>query len=48
MPSALVFQLLISPALNGASLREYPALAGAFLRGFRQGARRELRVRGGR
>jgi GT2 family glycosyltransferase len=35
MPSAVLFQLLVSPALNGASLRDYPALARAFLEGFR-------------
>jgi hypothetical protein len=35
LPSAALFQVLISPALNGASLREYPALARAFLEGFR-------------
>jgi N-acetylglucosaminyl-diphospho-decaprenol L-rhamnosyltransferase len=35
MPSAVLFQTLVSPALNGASLREYPVLARAFLEGFR-------------
>jgi N-acetylglucosaminyl-diphospho-decaprenol L-rhamnosyltransferase len=34
-PTAMLFQTLVSPALNGASLREYPALIGAFLEGFR-------------
>jgi len=36
MPSALLFQLLVSPGINGASLREYPALASALLEGFRR------------
>jgi len=35
MPSAVLFQVLISPALNGASLRDYPVLARSFLEGFR-------------
>jgi GT2 family glycosyltransferase len=35
LPSAVLFQVLVSPALNGASLREYPTLARAFLEGFR-------------
>ncbi len=35
MPSAVLFQTLVSPALNGASLRDYPSLARAFLEGFR-------------
>lgn len=35
MPTAVLFQTLVSPALNGASLRDYPALARAFLEGFR-------------
>jgi N-acetylglucosaminyl-diphospho-decaprenol L-rhamnosyltransferase len=34
-PFAVLFQCLVSPALNGASVREYPALARAFLEGFR-------------
>ena len=35
MPTAVLFQVLVSPALNGASPREYPALIHAFLEGFR-------------
>jgi GT2 family glycosyltransferase len=35
LPTAMLFQLCISPALNGAALRDYPALARAFLEGFR-------------
>jgi N-acetylglucosaminyl-diphospho-decaprenol L-rhamnosyltransferase len=34
LPSALLFQCLVSPAFNGAGLREYPALVRAFLSGF--------------
>jgi N-acetylglucosaminyl-diphospho-decaprenol L-rhamnosyltransferase len=34
IPSAVLFQMLVSPALNGASLRDYPVLARAFLEGF--------------
>ena len=34
VPSALAFQCLVSPAANGALLREYPALVGAFFGGF--------------
>ncbi len=37
MPTALLFQCIVSPALNGASLREYPALVRAFIEGFREG-----------
>jgi GT2 family glycosyltransferase len=39
LPSAVLFQVLVSPALNGASLREYPALIHAFLEGFRAAGR---------
>jgi GT2 family glycosyltransferase len=35
MPTAVLFQVLVSPALNGASLRDYPVLARSFLEGFR-------------
>ncbi len=35
MPSAALFQVLVSPLLNGASLRDYPVLARSFLEGFR-------------
>jgi GT2 family glycosyltransferase len=45
LPSALAFQIAVSPALNGAALRDYPELARAFLRGFEQGARDDVRVR---
>jgi GT2 family glycosyltransferase len=38
MPSAVLFQVLVSPVLNGASLRDYPALIRAFLEGFRDAA----------
>ena len=38
MPSAVLFQVLVSPVLNGASLRDYPALIRAFLEGFRSAA----------
>jgi GT2 family glycosyltransferase len=34
LPGALAFQCLASPAINGASLREYPALTRAFVSGF--------------
>jgi GT2 family glycosyltransferase len=34
-PSAVLFQVLVSPLLNGASLRDYPVLARSFLEGFR-------------
>jgi N-acetylglucosaminyl-diphospho-decaprenol L-rhamnosyltransferase len=34
LPTALLFQCLISPGVNGASLRDYPALLHAFLSGF--------------
>jgi N-acetylglucosaminyl-diphospho-decaprenol L-rhamnosyltransferase len=36
VPSAVLFQMLVSPGLNGASLRDYPELARAFLEGFRR------------
>lgn len=36
LPTALLFQSLVSPGLNGAKLREYPALVRAFWGGFRQ------------
>jgi hypothetical protein len=36
LPSALLFQCLVSPAINGASAREYPTLVRAFLRGFQE------------
>lgn len=38
MPSAVLFQVLVSPVLNGASLRDYPALIRSFLEGFRGAA----------
>lgn len=34
LPTALAFQCIVSPFVNGASLREYPALASAFIAGF--------------
>jgi N-acetylglucosaminyl-diphospho-decaprenol L-rhamnosyltransferase len=36
LPSALTFQCLVSPAVNGATLREYPALIRAFIDGFQE------------
>lgn len=38
MPSALFFQCIVSPAINGAPLREYPALVRAFIEGFQEGS----------
>jgi GT2 family glycosyltransferase len=37
LPTALLFQCLVSPAVNGATLREYPALIRAFVDGFQEG-----------
>ncbi|MBV8490247.1 MAG: glycosyltransferase family 2 protein [Candidatus Eremiobacteraeota bacterium] len=39
LPSALLFQCLVSPAYNGVPLRDYATIAGAFLEGFRSARR---------
>ncbi|MBV8148590.1 MAG: glycosyltransferase family 2 protein [Candidatus Eremiobacteraeota bacterium] len=38
LPSALFFQCVVSPAVNGASIGEYPVLVRAFVEGFQGGA----------
>jgi GT2 family glycosyltransferase len=39
LPTAMLFQCLVSPAVNGASMREYPVLVRAFVHGFQEGAK---------
>jgi len=37
--SAIAFQVLVSPAANGVSWRDYPAVVSAFLSGVRIGSK---------